>query len=76
MEKNLQNNVSEMTKVEVRFPNEFFFQEIPIDLSIFVPHKKFDDETFGRHGDMDNANHIGIYSNIFHYDYYLFFNSF
>ena len=47
MEKNSQNNVSEMTKVEVRFPNESFFQEISIDLSIFAPHKKFDDETFG-----------------------------
>ena len=56
MEKNSQNNVSEMTKVEVRFPNESFFQEISIDLSIFVPHKKFDDETFGYY----KGNYISI----------------
>jgi hypothetical protein len=56
MEKNSQNNVSEMTKVEVRFPNESFFQEILIDLSIFAPHKEFDDETFGYY----KGNYISI----------------
>jgi hypothetical protein len=56
MEKNSQNNVSEMTKVEVRFPNESFFQEISIDLSIFAPHKEFDDETFGYY----KGNYISI----------------
>ena len=47
MEKNLQNNALEMTKVGVRFPNESYFDEIPINLSIFAPEKEFDDETFG-----------------------------
>jgi len=56
MEKNLQNNVSERTKVGVRFPNESFFEEIPIDLSKFVPEKEFENETFGRY----EGNYISI----------------
>lgn len=47
MEKNLQNNVSEMTKVGVRFPNESYFEEVPIDLNKFKPEKDFENETFG-----------------------------
>ena len=56
MEKNLQNNVSERTKVGVRFPNESYFEEIPIDLSKFVPEKEFENETFGHY----DGNYISI----------------
>jgi len=37
--------------VGVRFPNESFFEEIPIDLSKFVPEKEFENETFGYYGE-------------------------
>ena len=47
MEKNLQNNVSEMTKVKMRLPNESCFDEVPIDINEFKPEKEFKDEVFG-----------------------------
>ena len=47
MEKNLQNNVSEMTKVKMRFPNESFFDEVTIDMNEFKPENEFDSEVFG-----------------------------
>ena len=51
MEKNLQNNVSEMTKVEVRFPNESTYDKISINLNEFKVDKEFDDEIFGWYKD-------------------------
>lgn len=36
-----------MKKIFVRFPNEYFFEEILIDLSHFKPSKEFSDEIFG-----------------------------
>ena len=47
MEKNLQNNVSEMTKVKMRFPNESYFEDVTIDMNEFKPEHEFKDETFG-----------------------------
>ena len=47
MEKNLQNNVSEMTKVKMRFPNESYFEDVTIDMNEFKPEQEFNDETFG-----------------------------
>ena len=47
MEKNLQNNVSEMTKVKMRFPNESYFEDVTIDINEFKPEQEFNDETFG-----------------------------
>ena len=47
MEKNLQNNVSEMTKVKMRLPNESCFDEVTIDINEFKPEKEFKDEVFG-----------------------------
>jgi len=42
-------------KVEVRFPNECYFEEIEIDLNDFKPVNEFDDEVFGWFGvDTDN----------------------
>ena len=52
MEKNLQNNASEMTKVKVRFANESYFDEILINPNDFKPEKEFDDEVFGWLGDV------------------------
>ena len=51
MGKNLQNNVSEMTKVEVRFPNESTYDKISINLNEFKVDKEFDDEIFGWYKD-------------------------
>jgi hypothetical protein len=34
-------------KVEVRFPNECYFEEIEMDLNDFKPVNEFDDEVFG-----------------------------
>jgi hypothetical protein len=56
MEKNLQNNVSERTKVGVRFPNESFFEEIEINIVNFKPDKHFSDEIFGWY----NGTYISI----------------
>lgn len=47
MEKNLQNNVSEMTKVKMRFPNESCFEDVIINMSEFKPENEFDTEVFG-----------------------------
>jgi len=47
MEKNLRNNVSEMTKVKIRFPNESIYDEISINLNDFKVDKEFDDEIYG-----------------------------
>jgi hypothetical protein len=47
MEKNLLNNVSEMTKVKIRFPNESIYDEISINLNDFKVDKEFDDEIYG-----------------------------
>lgn len=47
MEKNLQNSVSEKTKVKMRFPNESFFDEVTIDMNEFKPENEFDSEVFG-----------------------------
>ena len=47
MEKNLQNNVSEMTKVKMRFPNESYFNDFTINMNEFKPEKEFNDEVFG-----------------------------
>jgi hypothetical protein len=37
-------------KVEVRFPNECYFEEIEMDLNDFKPVNEFDDEVFGWFG--------------------------
>ena len=47
MEKNLLNNVSEITKVKIRFPNESIYDEISINLNDFKVDKEFDDEIYG-----------------------------
>ena len=47
MEKNLLNNVSEMTKVKIRFSNESIYDEISINLNDFKVDKEFDDEIYG-----------------------------
>jgi hypothetical protein len=47
MEKNLQNNASEMTKVKMRFPNESNFEDVVIDMKHFEPVNHFNDEVFG-----------------------------
>ena len=47
MEKNSQNNVSEMTKVKMRFPNESCFDDITINMNEFKPEQEFKDEVFG-----------------------------
>jgi hypothetical protein len=39
-------------KVNVRFPNESFFEEIEINMSEFKPTTEFDDEVFGWYGDI------------------------
>lgn len=39
-------------KVEVRFPNECYFEEIEMDLNDFKPVNEFDDEVFGWFGDI------------------------
>jgi len=39
-------------KVEVRFPNECYFEEIEMDLNEFKPVNEFDDEVFGWFGDI------------------------
>ena len=41
MEKNLLNNVSEITKVKIRFPNESIYDEISINLNDFKVDKEF-----------------------------------
>jgi hypothetical protein len=47
MEKNSQNNASEMTKVKMRFPNESYFEDVTIDMNEFKPEQEFKDEIFG-----------------------------
>lgn len=47
MERNLQNNVSEMTKVRIRFPNESCFDTIMINMDEFKTEQVFKDEIFG-----------------------------
>ena len=51
MEKNLQNNVSEMTKVKMRLPNESCFDDFTINMNEFKPEKEFRDEVFGWYRD-------------------------
>ncbi len=47
MEKNSQSNVSEMTKVKMRFPNESYFEDVIINMGEFKPENEFDTEVFG-----------------------------
>jgi len=41
----------EKVTIPVRFPNESYAIEVPIDLDEFVPAKSFDEVTFGWWGD-------------------------
>jgi len=39
-------------KVKVRFPNEYFFDEIELNMDEFRPEKEFNDQIFGWYGDI------------------------